>query len=1423
MMIASAFSTMSFSFFSHASFAQNAIAPDNTLPINTSVNFNSTNKTYTITGGTQVGANQFHSFQDFSVPTGNTAHFDTAPTTINAIGRVTGSNISNIDGILRTNGTTNLYLVNPNGIVFGANAKLDIAGSFSASTANSIKFSDGSEFNATNPQAPPLLNVNVPLGLQYGNSNAGATISNRGNLSTGQDLVLNADKLDLQGALRSQRDLTLQAQDLVKIRDTSTSPFVATSARDLTIQGNQSIDIFALNNPLTRILSGRNLNLISNGIISGDAHFLSGGNLSFVTTTGAFANFVSNFDPIIYANGDVAFGDYTGAALKVEATGSIQGGNITITSPDTSGAIPVNDPDFITLTTLPSAILRAGVASTFSNIPQAIGGTTFSTAVLAAQSGNISVGNVDTSSTSNAGLIELTATNNITANNLNSSSISENAGNITLTSTNGSININSIIDASTGLNAKNGGNITLESKGDITTNGIRSDGGIDGKSGSISLASSTGSIFINRDINSQNFGSAQKTGGDITFSAPNGSITVDQGVTVTAATADSFENLAGNITLQAGNDINIFGNLIAASNNADISDFTQIFLTSNNGNIILDGAKLSVVNDNPDRFSGDIIIKAAQNVEIKNNSNLIAQGNSGTIQITFGGCNTCETTINQSVLTTENKLNINGLGYNGGINSGGFITIESGLQSNGIVNINSSTLTAEVDGTAFQFGNGIEIAAGMINIDNGKLISSTGGSGNAGFINLATNNLSLISSLISTDTSGSGVGGSITITAPQSVILSGNAKISAETTSSVSSGLGGNIFVNTANLNLTDGSTLSVSTEGEALGGSVKIYTNTLTVDNGNISATTGKITPDATGKGGDISIQPYSRNLLDVIVNNAEAISVSSYGDGIGGVLSFSAPIVTFNGSGDITADARGTQTGGSIIISANQLTINTSLSSEALGGSGDGGDFTIQPYDGQRLDIKLNSLLSVSSNTSGNAGILNIFAPKSITINGNGKITAETLGSGNGGDFILNASESITLSGSGVLSVDARLGSNGNAGNILLDTKDLTLTNGFTISASTDGAGKAGDVSVTASNFTLANGASIQSRTSSSGDSGKIEVIVGNSFILVGTGTGLFADTTSASTGKGGSIFVDPPLVSITNGAGISVNSLGKGNGGNIDIFANKFIFANNAFLRANTASGEGGNINLQIANIFFPRNNSSITATAAGNGNGGNITLSALFLVSLPSENNDIFANAFLGKGGNINITTQGLFGLAFRPRLTILSDITASSEFGLQGNVNLNTPGIDPSKGLNNLPVDLGDASKLITQRCLADRKDSAFIITGRGGIPTSPADVISSDKLQEYMGVTNDSGRIAETRTRVVNPYGEVAIVTGSSQTVLTASWDKQLQSSQDKDVLPDRIVEAQGWTVNPYGEVSLVAEVPNATPATTWTRQLQCR
>ncbi|MEA5580045.1 S-layer family protein [Nodularia harveyana UHCC-0300] len=140
---------------------------------------------FNIINGIEKGNNLFHSFSNFSLPTGGSATFDliNTPNITTIFSRVTGGNVSNIDGLIQTlngNNSASLFLMNPNGIVFGENASLNIGGSFVGTTANSIKFSDGTEFNAVNPNQPPLLTMSVPVGLQMGQNSGDISIQGNG-------------------------------------------------------------------------------------------------------------------------------------------------------------------------------------------------------------------------------------------------------------------------------------------------------------------------------------------------------------------------------------------------------------------------------------------------------------------------------------------------------------------------------------------------------------------------------------------------------------------------------------------------------------------------------------------------------------------------------------------------------------------------------------------------------------------------------------------------------------------------------------------------------------------------------------------------------------------------------------------------------------------------------------------------------------------------------------------------------------------------------------------------------------------------------------------------------------------------------------------------------------------------------------------
>jgi len=123
-----------------------------------------------IQGGAIRGSNLFHSFQEFNINSGQGAYFTSTPQIENILTRVTGNNPSNILGKLGVLGNANLFLMNPKGIIFGPNASLDLGGSFLATTASSIVFSDRTQFSATPEATPALLSVNLPVGLGFGST-----------------------------------------------------------------------------------------------------------------------------------------------------------------------------------------------------------------------------------------------------------------------------------------------------------------------------------------------------------------------------------------------------------------------------------------------------------------------------------------------------------------------------------------------------------------------------------------------------------------------------------------------------------------------------------------------------------------------------------------------------------------------------------------------------------------------------------------------------------------------------------------------------------------------------------------------------------------------------------------------------------------------------------------------------------------------------------------------------------------------------------------------------------------------------------------------------------------------------------------------------------------------------------------------------
>lgn len=865
-------------------------------------------------------------------------------------------------------------------------------------------------------------------------------------------------------------------------------------------------------------------------------------------------------------------------------------------------------------------------------------------------------------------------------------------------------------------------------------------------------------------------------GGDIFVNANN--FTATDGGRLVAGT-EGIGN-AGDITINA-NSINISG---VANNGVGSGLYNQVLAgaSGNAGNIFVNTDSLFLSNGalvNTGTFgqgnAGNVSVQAHGIVSLSNSGIFSNVGNSEEVQATGNVGNILIAA--DSVSLTDGAQLQAGI-YSGGHGNPGVISIKA-TDSVSLSGTNTG-IFGDVGSKAVGNGSDIQISAQSVSLTDGaQLVSNSLGQGDSGNINIVAGSLKMSNgAMLSASTFGQGNAGNISVQVRDSISLRDYMTGIFSNVTAGAVGKGGNIDIQASSLELSDGAQVQASiydasqtsSGGRGNAGNIAIDIRgrvTLTGYGSNIYSDVGS---GAQGNGGNIDIKAESLSLTD-----EAGLYAATNGQGNAGNVSVqvvdSVSLTNAAIFSSVGSDAVGK--GGNIDIQAASLSLaNTAVISSAnLGGRGDSGNINIQVGS-----LFMKNATSISTTTSGQ---------------------------GNGGGISIGANDLISLTnGSNIFSSVLAQGV-GKGGDITLKTGSLSLTNGSQVNASTAGYGIGGDVTIEARD-------TISLGTVSSG----------------GTSSGIFSYAYYGAIGKGGDINIQAGALSLSDAALLDNATFGQGNGGNLDIkvgslsLTNAFITSESqgtgkagditiqtrenlesdrSQIRTVSNSGDGGNITLGVGNILLMRYGSEISTSggvAQTVGNGGNITINTPFIVAVPKENSDITANAYTGNGGKVTVDTQYIFGTQFRERLTPESDITASSEFGQQGVVDINTLGIDPSRGLVNLPTEPIDISRQIAQNCRSQktaRKDSRFVITGRGGLPPSPNDPLRGESVITNW-VTLDSH---------AEPTKPQAAATPNSS-------------------VPRQMLEAQGWTVNEQGKVVLTATAPTVTPNSEWFDPTKC-
>jgi filamentous hemagglutinin family protein len=1306
--------------------AQSRIEPDETLGLESSVVLEdfAGQPVEIILGGAQRGQNLFHSFREFNVDADRIAYFLNSSNSLQSIlARVTGANRSEILGtlgIFNLGGVTSapdLFLINPNGIVFGPTANLDVPGSFVATTADGVQFGENGFFSATSPDVPSSLLAIDPSAFFFNQLTPGA-IENDASLlglsvPSGNSLILLGGNVTLDGgkiiAPGSHVDVGGLVAGTVELNWDESNPQLIFST-----------DAIRADVRLT------NAALIQGGLENGD--------------TAVYARNVE------FENSGI------GTAIPPnQGTETSQLGDITI---DATGAVTLSDTSSI-------GQISFGLGDT-GNITISARSLNLvnASAIGIAGLGRGNLGDI----TIVADTISLSGRNAQGTSGITNSIVSEDAplgqsGAIRLQARQISLTDGALIGTSGVFNQGRAGNLTIEVADSLEMSEGANLQAIDfrggegsGGAGVITItAGNRVSLSTDAQINTQSVG---QDAGRITIRAGD-TISLVSGARLLST--NNGRGDSGNVILRSGDSVLIDG----SSTNNRSGIFSSVGLSSFTGNrragdIAIAAPTITVSN-------GGVIQSNVGNSTVGEAGNIILTADS--IALLNGG--QVQSNLEQADPSTG-RAGARGRAGNVMITASDALTI-AGEDETGL----PSSISTSVDTGAVGSGGTIEIQTGSLMLSSGgDITASTSGQGDAGDIIVnatdrivvngvsAANSASSIRSTV--EATGEGQGGEIRLTTGLLTV----SNLATLNSSTLGRGDAGNIFVTADRIRLDSQSTVGAINnaplgERDRTGGNIRLETGNLTVRNGAqiLTLTAGQ------GDAGNIRIIARDRILFDGVGQDGLASgafsTVESTGVGDGGTIRVAADSLALTNSGQLVSSTRGSGDAGDVTVRVNDTLRlrNGGLiqSAVAAGGVGDGGSVTIR---GRSLFVLDGSQIGTF-----------VARPQRDAQTG----AQLAGGQGAGGNIDIRTTDSITLSGtglqgdftgfsSGLLSLSER-NALGPAGDITVHTRDLQIADGAIVAAGIFNAGgSGGSVTVEANNLEILNGGQILTNTRSSGRAGRINLSINDTVAIAGrdpdfqtrreqvsrqireqnlvdrvndvvinegSASGVFANTDSISTGDGGEIELNTTNLDMDDGATISAQSQGTGSAGDVQLNVREQMQLTDSDVITAAPNSAGGDIQVNVADGFGAgtiqlQGDSDITTNSQGDG--GNITLRATSIVTF--DDSDILARSADARGGNITLQTPAFFGQGYQPDGDTQGELDGNDRVDVNADGELASGTIttpDTSviqNSLTELPETAIDPDTLVANSCVVRSQEQVgtFTITGAGGLPQRPGDL-----------------------------------------------------------------------------------------------------